>query len=60
MPSVVILSVIYAKCRKTVHCAEVECNYAEYLYAECRSTECDYAECRDAVNGKFTVEIPLY
>jgi hypothetical protein len=41
MRSVVMLSVIYAECRKQAHYAE--CHYAECCYAECR-----YAECRGA------------
>jgi hypothetical protein len=38
---VVMLSVIYAKCRK-------QTNYTEYYYAECRNAECRNAECRYA------------
>ncbi len=35
MPSVIIMSVIYAECRKYAH--YVECRYAEARCAECHS-----------------------
>ncbi len=43
----VMLSVVYAECRKKAHYAE--CCYAECCYAECCYAECCYAECRYAV-----------
>ena len=38
----IMLSAIYAECRKQAH-------YAEYLYAQCLYAEYCYAECRGAL-----------
>ncbi len=42
--STVMLTALYAMCRKYAHYAE--CSYAECCYIDCR-----YAECRGAIPG---------